>query len=167
MNVDYHSSKYTDELANGDGSIYNQETWTATWVQLLTTILQNVPAAQGKLLIDLVNEPDRSAQSCAAELTLQHLAPFVPFKTATSTTPGLFRYLWKKFSVVASQGSDFSRRPTGIAANHVSAYRTCFPRIIMYVTPPLAKMVLSAILSIGRRPMKSFQQQMDEMRLLN
>lgn len=58
VNVDYHSNKHTDEIAHGDGSIYNQEAWTATWVQLIETILRNTPSAQGKLLLDLINEPD-------------------------------------------------------------------------------------------------------------
>lgn len=58
VNVDYHSNLFTDEVAHGDGSIYNQDTWISTWVQLLEAILQSVPAAAGRLLIDLVNEPD-------------------------------------------------------------------------------------------------------------
>ena len=58
VNLDYHGNEYTDSLGNGVGSIYDQPGWTQAWVQLLTIVLQNVPAAQGKLMIDLVNEPD-------------------------------------------------------------------------------------------------------------
>lgn len=57
--MDYHGNKYTDELAHGDGSIYNQASWTTTWVQLVDTIIKSVPQAAGKLLIDLINEPDK------------------------------------------------------------------------------------------------------------
>ena len=66
VNLDFHGNSYIDEISNGDGSIYNQPLWTNAWVQLVTIILQNIPAAQGKLLIDLVNEPD----GCAGPLTL-------------------------------------------------------------------------------------------------
>ena len=71
VNVDYHSNSYTNTLAHGDGSIYDQPTWTATWVQLITTILQAVPQAEGKLLIDLVNEPDGCVRAT------QHFRPTV------------------------------------------------------------------------------------------
>lgn len=71
VNLDYHGNKYTDSLGNGVASIYDQPSWTAAWVQLLTIILQNVPSAQGKLFIDLVNEPDGCAlfpQLCVQRL---------------------------------------------------------------------------------------------------
>ena len=52
MNVDFHSN------AEGDRSLYTQASWIANWVQLVTSILSTVPQAAGKLLIDLINEPD-------------------------------------------------------------------------------------------------------------
>lgn len=58
VNLDYHGNSYTDLLGNGVGSIYDQPGWTLAWVQLLEIILKNVPAAQGRLFIDLINEPD-------------------------------------------------------------------------------------------------------------
>ena len=58
VNVDYHSNNYTNDVANGDGSIFDKPTWTQTWTYLLETIVKSVPQAQGRLLIDLINEPD-------------------------------------------------------------------------------------------------------------
>ena len=56
--MDYHSNNYTNDVANGDGSIFDKPTWTQTWTYLLETIVKSVPQAQGRLLIDLINEPD-------------------------------------------------------------------------------------------------------------
>lgn len=38
--------------------MYNKEQWIANWVTLLRNILTLAPEAQGRLLIDLMNEPD-------------------------------------------------------------------------------------------------------------
>ena len=61
VNIDYHSNNYTNQIAGGDGSIFDKQTWTQTWVYLQETIVNSVPQAQGKLLIDLINEPDGCA----------------------------------------------------------------------------------------------------------
>ena len=73
VNIDYHSNNYTNQIAGGDGSIFDKTTWTQTWVYLLETIVKTVPQAQGKLLIDLINEPD----GYACVLTWQQLCALV------------------------------------------------------------------------------------------
>ena len=65
VNIDYHSNNYTNQIAGGDGSIFDKPTWTQTWVYLLETIVKSVPQAQGKLLVDLINEPDGCAPTCS------------------------------------------------------------------------------------------------------
>ena len=69
VNIDYHSNNYTNQIAGGDGSIFDKPTWTQTWVYLLETIVKSVPQAQGKLLIDLINEPDGCAPLCSQTCT--------------------------------------------------------------------------------------------------
>lgn len=50
--------RYGDSLAAGNESLYDQPSWVQSWVALLKSVLQNTPAAAGRLLIDLINEPD-------------------------------------------------------------------------------------------------------------
>ena len=66
VNVDYHSNNYTNDVANGDGAIFDKPTWMQTWTYLLETIVKSVPQAQGRLLIDLINEPDGCADPLSA-----------------------------------------------------------------------------------------------------
>ena len=56
--LDFHSNRYGDSLGAGNESLYDQPSWIASWVQLVQSVLKNTPAAAGKLLIDLINEPD-------------------------------------------------------------------------------------------------------------
>jgi hypothetical protein len=49
---------YGDSLAAGNESLYQQASWIQSWVALLKSVLENTPGAHGKLLIDLINEPD-------------------------------------------------------------------------------------------------------------
>ena len=54
-----HTKLYLKRLCvQGNESLYNQASWIASWVQLVQSILATVPQAAGKLLIDLINEPD-------------------------------------------------------------------------------------------------------------
>lgn len=45
-------------MAEGNESLYKQASWVASWVALVQSVLNNTPSAAGKLLIDLINEPD-------------------------------------------------------------------------------------------------------------
>ena len=56
---------YGDALAEGNESLYKQASWVASWVALVQSVLNNTPSAAGKLLIDLINEPDGSGTNCA------------------------------------------------------------------------------------------------------
>eukprot|EP00884_Botryococcus_braunii_P018123 jgi/Botrbrau1/4995/Bobra.0396s0021.1 len=55
ISLDYHSNKWG---GSGDQSVFNRRQWVANWVALLKNILALAPEAQGRLLIDLMNEPD-------------------------------------------------------------------------------------------------------------
>ena len=54
----FDGRRYGDSLAEGNESLYQQASWIASWVALVKSVLENTPAAHGKLLIDLINEPD-------------------------------------------------------------------------------------------------------------
>ena len=62
--LDFHSNRYGNSLASGNESLYDQASWIQSWVALVKSVLANTPAANGKLLIDLINEPD----GCAVKL---------------------------------------------------------------------------------------------------
>lgn len=55
INVDFHSNKWG---GIGDQSVFNKAQWIANWAALLRNILTQAPEAKGRLLIDLMNEPD-------------------------------------------------------------------------------------------------------------
>jgi aryl-phospho-beta-D-glucosidase BglC (GH1 family) len=55
INVDFHSNKWGGV---GDQSVFNKAQWIANWAALLRNILTQAPEANGRLLIDLMNEPD-------------------------------------------------------------------------------------------------------------
>ena len=57
VNLDFHSNLQQDASAQSNYSFANQGAWIEQWSELLTAILQN-PNAKGRLLIDLINEPD-------------------------------------------------------------------------------------------------------------
>ena len=61
--LDFHSNRYGNSLASGNESLYDQASWIQSWVALVKSVLTNTPAANGKLLIDLINEPDGCAPS--------------------------------------------------------------------------------------------------------
>ena len=61
--LDFHSNRYGNSLASGNESLYDQASWIQSWVALVKSVLTNTPAASGKLLIDLINEPDGCAPS--------------------------------------------------------------------------------------------------------
>ena len=46
-------------------NVADKETFVARWAALVTKILRDAPEAQGKLLLDLINEPDR----CGGEVS--------------------------------------------------------------------------------------------------
>ena len=51
--VDYQS------MAGGPADkIYDQDAWMKEWVDLVNRITQDAPETHGKLLLDLINEPD-------------------------------------------------------------------------------------------------------------
>lgn len=57
VNLDYHSNMNQDVGALRNESFANQTAWISNWASLLTD-LTKTPANKGKILVDLINEPD-------------------------------------------------------------------------------------------------------------
>ena len=45
-----------------EDNILDKESWMAQWVDLVTQLVQYAPEAHGRLLLDLINEPDGCVQ---------------------------------------------------------------------------------------------------------
>ena len=67
-------SRYGDSLALGNESLYDLPSWVQSWVALVKSVLENVPAAHGRLLIDLINEPDGWASRLSALLPALYMS---------------------------------------------------------------------------------------------
>ncbi|CAL8465540.1 g5076 [Coccomyxa elongata] len=66
VNLDFHSIGVHETLTTGntpfsgadDYTLYDVDGWVGLWVSLVKDILADTPEAKGRLLIDLINEPD-------------------------------------------------------------------------------------------------------------
>ncbi len=56
MVVDYQNMK-----GGPEDNILDKEAWMAQWVDLVTQLVQYAPETHGRLLLDLINEPDGCA----------------------------------------------------------------------------------------------------------
>jgi len=57
VNLDFHSNMNQDVGANRNESFANQTAWINNWATLLKDLVKT-PANKGKILVDLINEPD-------------------------------------------------------------------------------------------------------------
>ena len=57
VNLDFHSNGFQDAGVSSNQSFANQTAWIANWKGLLTDLVKT-PANKGKILVDLINEPD-------------------------------------------------------------------------------------------------------------
>ena len=54
--VDYQTMK-----GGPEDNIFDKESWMSQWVDLVTQLVQYAPETHGRLLLDLINEPDGCA----------------------------------------------------------------------------------------------------------
>lgn len=57
VNLDFHSNGFQDQGVSSNESFANQTAWINNWKTLLTD-LTKTSANKGKILVDLINEPD-------------------------------------------------------------------------------------------------------------
>lgn len=57
VNLDFHSNGFQDKAVKKNQSFADQNAWIQNWATLLKD-LQKTPANKGKILVDLINEPD-------------------------------------------------------------------------------------------------------------
>jgi hypothetical protein len=62
--VDYQTMK-----GGPEDNIFDKESWMSQWVDLVTQLVRYAPETHGRLLLDLINEPD----GCAFPLPLSFL----------------------------------------------------------------------------------------------
>ncbi|EIE23036.1 hypothetical protein COCSUDRAFT_63419 [Coccomyxa subellipsoidea C-169] len=66
VNLDFHSIGVHETLVTGDTpfsgaddyTLYDMDGWVGLWVDLVKDVLADSPEAKGRLIIDLINEPD-------------------------------------------------------------------------------------------------------------